>query len=278
MIRRDVQFSDGSPGWALISQIEHARVSAWLASQCEGRFGPANSSLVRDEVLVAIAAHDDGWREWEEEPQLDAQHGRPLSFMELAVGEATAIWSKSIAIAEEIGPLAAWMVSGHFMRLLDHSEHAKLEPLAQAWLSEIRPRREAWFAKWQAIEPELRDSVVAAEALDWLWAFDEMSLWFCCRCPTTAGETPTSRTSRLVGHGTSVELHLESVYPDESASGSPEAIVTPWRFDQPALELTTPAKIVPVAQYESVKSLFAVATATTLRWRLSAGVSRDELA
>ena len=165
MIRRDVQLADGSLGWALISQIEHARISALLASQCEGRFGPANSSLVRDEVLVAVAAHDDGWREWEQAPRLDEKVGRPLSFMELAVGDATVIWSKSIAIAEEIGPLAAWMVSSHFMRLLDHSEHAKLEPLAQAWLSDIRPRREAWFAKWQAIEPELRDADVAAEAL-----------------------------------------------------------------------------------------------------------------
>lgn len=275
MIRRDVRLSDGTPGWALISQIEHARISALLASQCEGRFGPANSSLVRDEVLVAIAAHDDGWAEWEQTPQLDAKHGWPLSFMELAVGEATAIWSKSIAVAEEIGPLAAWMVSGHFMRLLEHSEHAKLEPLAQAWLSEISPCREAWFARWQAIEPELRNAVVAAEAFDWLWAFDEMSLWFCCRSPTIADEGPTGRTSRLVGHGTSVELRLESASPDESASGSPEATATPWRFDRPALELSTPAKVLPVARYESVESLFAAATATTLRWRLSAGVLRD---
>ncbi len=183
MIRRDVQLADGAPAWALISQIEHARISALFASQCRGQFGPAHASLIRDEVLVAIAAHDDGWREWEEAPQLDPKHGRPLSFMELAVGDATAIWSKSIAIAEEIGPLAAWMVSGHFMRLLEHSEHARFDSLAQSWLAEVRPRRDVWFAKWQAIEPELRDAAVADEALEWLWAFDEASLWFCCHGP-----------------------------------------------------------------------------------------------
>ena len=64
MIRRDVQLADGAPAWALISQIEHARISALFASQCRGQFGPAHASLIRDEVLVAIAAHDDGWREW----------------------------------------------------------------------------------------------------------------------------------------------------------------------------------------------------------------------
>ena len=61
MIRRDIQLSDGAPGWALISQIEHARISALLASHCRGRFGRANASLIRDETLVAIAALEMSW-------------------------------------------------------------------------------------------------------------------------------------------------------------------------------------------------------------------------
>jgi hypothetical protein len=274
MIRRDVQLADGAPAWALISQIEHARISALLASQCRGRFGPTNASLVRDEVLIAIVAHDDGWRQWEEAPQLDSKHGRPLSFMELSVVDATAIWSKSIAVAEEIGPLVAWMVSGHFMRLLDHSEHAKFESLAQAWLAEIRPRREAWLVKWQAIEPELRDAAVADEALQWLWAFDEASLWFCCHGPVGGEKGRDASSLYTSGRGTPVELSLSSG--GESAVSELEwglAHAKPWRFDVESLDFDAMALLVPARRYASPQHLLAAGTPHTLRWRLVAASS-----
>lgn len=274
MIRRDVRLADGAPGWALISQIEHARISALLASQCRGRFGPVNSSLIRDEVLVAIAAHDDGWAEWEQAPQLDAKHGRPLSFMELPVRDATTIWSKSIAVAEEIGPLAAWIVSGHFMRLLEHSEHAQFEPLAKSWLADICPRREAWFAKWQAIEPELRDAAVADAALEWLWAFDEASLWFCCHCPTGGETRPDAKEPYAAGRGTPVELTLSG----EGASAADQldrgvAHAAPWRFDVASIEIEAVALLVPAQRYDSPQQLLAAGRPQTLRWRLTADPS-----
>jgi hypothetical protein len=274
MIRRDVQLADDAPAWALISQIEHARISAELASQCRGRFGPANASLVRDEALVAVAAHDDGWREWEEAPKLDPKYGRPLSFMELAVEDATEIWSKSIAVAEEIGPLAAWMVSGHFMRLLEHSEHARFDSLAQSWLAEIRPRRVAWFAKWQAIEPELRDAAVADEALEWLWAFDEASLWFCCHCPTGGEARADAKKPYVAGGGTPVALTLsgegDSIV-DQLDRGVAHA--APWRFDVASIEIETIVLVVPAQRYESPQQLLAAGRPQTLRWRLTADPS-----
>lgn len=266
MIRRDVRLADGTPGWALISQIEHARVSALLASQCRGRFGPVHSSLIRDEVLVAIAAHDDGWAEWEQAPQLDAKHGRPLSFMELPVRDATAIWSKSIAVAEEIGPLAAWMVSGHFMRLLEHSEHARFDPLTQSWLAEISPQREAWFARWQAIDPAARDPVVADEALQWLWAFDEASLWFCCRCPVGGESRPDGGVPYVAGRGTPVELEL--LGRGNSAAGQAARGVvaaSPWRFDADLIDFEVAALVAPATRYADAQQLLAACESHPLK-------------
>jgi hypothetical protein len=276
MIRRDMQLADGAPGWALISQIEHARISALLASQCRGQFGSVHSSLIRDEVLVAIAAHDDGWREWEQAPQLDAQHGRPLSFMELPVRDATAIWSKSIAVAEEIGPLAAWIVSGHFMRLVEHSEHAQFESLAQSWLAEIRPRREAWFARWQSIDSDARDDIVADEALQWLWTFDEASLWLCCSAPV-GGETRRAGDSfEAAGRGTPIEMKFSSV----SASANDDdsrglAAATPWRFETDFIDVEAAALVVPVACYASPQQLLAAGMPQILRWRLARETTSD---
>jgi hypothetical protein len=266
MIRRDVRLADGMPGWALISQIEHARISALLASQCRGRFGPVNSSLIRDEVLVAIAAHDDGWREWEQSPQLDPKHGRPLSFMELPVRDATAIWSKSIAVAEEIGPLAAWMVSGHFLRLLEHSEHARFDPLTQSWLAEISPRREAWFTRWQAIDPDVRDVIVAEEALDWLWAFDEASLWFCCHCPVGGEPRPDGGVPYVAGRGTPIELELRGR--GDSASGQTArgvAIASPWRFDADLIDFEVAAQVAPATRYADARQLLAACESHPLK-------------
>lgn len=271
MIRRDVQLADGAPGWALISQIEHARISALLASRCCGRFGPDRLSAIRDEVLAAIAAHDDGWRDWEQAPQLDGQHGRPLSFMELAVGDATAIWSTSIAAAEQIGPLAAWMVSGHFVRLLEHSEHARRDPLAQSWLSEIRPRREAWLASWQSVDPGDRTAAVADEALQWLWAFDELSLWFCCHCPV-GGEVRSSNVDFYAsGSTTPVELNLSGdreAATDDRQRGIARA--QPWRFDLASIDFEASSLLVPAARYDEPLQLLAAGTPHTLRWRLMA--------
>lgn len=271
MIRRDVQLADGAPGWALISQIEHARISAQLASHCRGRFGAASASLIRDEVLVAIAAHDDGWREWEEAPRLDAKIGRPLSFMELPVADAIVIWSKSIAIADEIGPLAAWMVSGHFMRLLGHSEHARFEPQAQAWLAEVGPRRETWFAKWRSYEPELRDAAVADAALEWLWTFDEASLWLCCHGPTGGEVRSDAKRPYASGRGTPVELMLSGA--GTPVAGQPDRGIVhaaPWRFDVESIEIEVAALLVPVQRYDSQQQLLAAARPDTLRWRLAA--------
>lgn len=271
MIRRDVQLADGAPGWALIPQIEHARISALLASHCRGRFGRSNASLIRDEAIGAIAAHDDGWREWDAAPRLDAEHGRPLSFMELAVGDATAIWSKSIAGAVEIGPLAAWMVSGHFMRLLEHSDHARFNPIAKSWLAEIGGRREAWFSKWQSIDPEARDAGVAAEALEWLWAFDEASLWFCRYCPAGGEVRRGSAADYPLGRGTPVEMRLSGA--GAAAAGNPQrgvAHAEPWRFDVESLEFAVSGLLVAARRYDSPQQLLAAARPYTLRWLLVA--------
>jgi hypothetical protein len=270
MIRRDVQLADGSPGWALISQIEHARISAQLASHCRGRFGAESASLIRDEVLVAIAAHDDGWREWEEARRLDAKLGRPLSFIELAVDDATTIWSRSIAVAEEIGPLAAWMVSGHFMRLLEHSEHARFETRAQAWSAELAPRREAWFSEWKSYDPDARDAAVADEALEWLWAFDEASLWFCCRCPTGGEAGSDAKDPYVTGRDTPLELTLSgegAAVGDQPGRGVAHA--APWRFDVASIEIEADALLVPAYCYGSPRDLLAAGCPETLRWRLA---------
>lgn len=198
MIRRDVRLADGTPGWALISQIEHARVSALLAWQCRGRFGPVHSSLIRDEVLVAIAAHDDGWAEWEQAPQLDARTcaGRCRSWSCLSAMRRRSGRSRSPSLKRS----ARWPHDSRHgsYELLEHSEHARFDPVNPivGWPKLASQKHSSPV---QAIRSAARDPVVADEMLQWLWAFDEASLWFCCRCPVGGESRPDGGVPYVAG-------------------------------------------------------------------------------
>jgi len=263
MIRRDAQSADGAPAWALISQIEHARISAQLAERCIGRFRIAELSHVRREVLAAIRHHDDGWAEWERSPRIDLTLGRPLSFMELEVSEAIDIWTMSIAAAEDEGPLAAWMVAGHFARLLEKSEHARHSISAAAWRAGVDQVRADALASWQALNPSVHTREAADEALQWLWTFDEVSLWFCCRCPADGQQRPVAAESSKVGRETPLEMTLTAPI---AAYGL--AVATPWRFDVNSISLEAAAALVPARQYKTSDELLASSRPHTLRWRL----------
>src|SRR3990170_5002994 len=144
MIRREITSSDGNKLWLLISQVEHAHVSGELMRNWREEFTP--------DVIDAVAHHDDGWAAWEANPKLDPQLGRPFSFLEMPLVAALAIWDASIGSARQYGPLAGWIVAGHFYQLLSDSDQAK-EPLASVWMSATRKFRTAWIDEWLRADP-----------------------------------------------------------------------------------------------------------------------------
>lgn len=119
MIRRN----DGND-WLLIAQADHAHLAADVA----GAWGnPAVPPLpLADQLVAAIRDHDEGWRQWEQSPEIDAETGRPRDFTEMPMPTATAIWSRSILAAACGGPSHADAV-GRFQRFLD-SRQMRLTP------------------------------------------------------------------------------------------------------------------------------------------------------
>lgn len=258
MIRRDIRLADGAAGWMLISQVEHARVSAELAARCTV---PLDAAF-RDDVLAAVRHHDDGWAVWERAPRLDVKRGRPLSFTEVDPVEATEIWNRSIAAAQSAaGPLAAWLVAGHFARLAERSEDARAEPELVAWRSEVDERRAAWLASWIARNPRAHTAEAAAAALPWVWTFDEVSLWLCCTCQPDR-PIPCAPETYRAGHGTPLEMELQPY-----AAGA--ATIAPWRFRLAAIDVTIEGSVIPVAHYRSAQELWAAAVPQRLAWRLA---------
>lgn len=291
MIRRELTSPDAGPTWLIVSQVEHARLSATLARGCrlslpnDARHAPVVAEL-RQEMLDAIERHDDGWAEWEAKPTLDAQHGRPLSFQEVPAGEAIEVWSRSIESAAGSGPLAASMVAGHFVRLAELSQSPKANPRVERWKHQVQQQRADWLQAWAQPDPASRTPAAAERAVDWLQLFDILSLWLCYAWPIatkSAGREAISWASA----GRELPLPTEFVElprvapradlpfpvgPSTVDGGADpylaEATIRPWRFTDCSVDVVADAQLIPARRYASAAQLGAAARPCRLAWRL----------
>lgn len=253
MIRRSL----GTQNWALISQVEHARLSGTLA----GAWGrePFAPLVPRNEIIAAVTHHDDGWSAWEVAPKVSAETGRPLDFMETPLTDSLAIWRESIRRAANIGPLATYMISGHFSALLERfptrwQSDATLEPLAHNFLSEQSDERQSALAKWTKSSAGAAGPAAAERAVAWLQMFDLLSLWLCVaeRNEKEVFHTPDGK-----------ELALSP------ARGAYDVQVSPWPFREQVLNLEVVGRSVAADRYANSSDLVTAPTEPiTLQWSL----------
>ncbi|TWU29538.1 DUF3891 family protein [Bythopirellula polymerisocia] len=270
MICREVVFADSVPYWLLISQVEHARLSGYLAELCLDQFGESVPSADRDaltavqqELLQAIIHHDDGWREWESCPPLDKDLHRPLSFDEVPAQDAFKIWTNSALAASEFGDLAPWVVASHFSAILATSEHHLADPQAKQWLQDTSQQRTQWFTNWHSANEHAHTMRLAGEALKWLQLFDILSLWPCMLYPVV-GEIVQAIPKSF---RTSEDWVLvREICPASDASQ--QIVFDPWPFMLPSITLEAAAQMVPFREYKNSAELFAAAKPFTACWEL----------
>ena len=261
MIRRNMQLSDGSSGWLLISQVEHAHLSGEIARVWK--------EPISDEVVAAISHHDDGWAVWEAAPQIDRRSGTPLSFMEMAITDSMAIWDRSIASASTIGPLAGAIVAGHFIGLTEGSEHAS-EMAVRTWLRLMYEKRAEWLDKWQRLS-ETNTLSMAENGQAMLLVADLLSLWLCCDGPVDADVSGGSSNTEMKSRSAMVlgkyrfETHSQSAGRAEIAW---DGTLMPWPFSKTELQRHASAISVPAAKYDSWPQISAVCQPVNLYWRL----------
>ncbi len=107
--KRDAQ------AWWLVTQADHAALAGDLAANISSPLFPK----LDPDVVRAIALHDAGWKQFDDDGYADIMKRKPRSFLEMAPVEFLSAWRDSISIAEQAGPLGGIVVSGHFSRLAE---------------------------------------------------------------------------------------------------------------------------------------------------------------
>jgi hypothetical protein len=110
----------GNELW-LIHQPDHGAVSGYLAAHWgNGEFArpgyfdlAPNPELLRAETVLAIAEHDNGWWEWEADPELDPADGLPLGLLELSQHQGLERWRLGVPRFVEKHPYISLLISFH---------------------------------------------------------------------------------------------------------------------------------------------------------------------
>jgi hypothetical protein len=257
MSRRDIEPPAGERSWQRGSPVAHAPIS--------GEHPRHDKHGFAREVVEAVTHHDDGWSEWEAAPRLNPEVGGPYSFLEMPLAESLVIWDNSIAAARKFGPLAGFIVAGHFYNLLSESDH-RGEPGAVAWLAAKRKARTAWLDEWVRITPA-NTLDEAKRAQQQLLIADLFSLWLCCDAPLAHDDVSILkqsqmklRTEKLLGqyHFSTVGFGRRHATPDNPQEALAWVIaVEPYPFQSSPLSLALEAVIVPTARYANWPELKA---------------------
>ena len=274
-IVRDMPLDDGNEGWVLLSQIEHARLSGELA---EG-WGNAivREFVPRREIVDTLFHHDDGWADWERQPDVDAETGRPIAFTEMPDDVKYSIWRKSIDAARALGRLQGVVVAWHFIELPQganrwQSDVGEVADEVEAFIDEYTALAGVWLAEWLT-EDSANTEAVARRALEWLQMFDVISLWLCMaqRREPKKVELPDGSEIVLtpVGHAPR-DIAVNAAGSARGACPTVERIrVEPWPFREGRIQLEIEGRGVPARRYADASDLAAGAgDSMTLAWEL----------
>lgn len=256
MIRRDHVNANGLACWVLISQQDHARLAGELALSWGA--APWTELPVKETLLPTIFRHDDGWNGWDAEPDVDGETGRPVDFTEMELATAQSIWRNSIDSVADLGPLAQYLVAGHFVALRQRSDESD-EYRNSSFIDEFSQRCDQWLTAWTA-QFSQATTADALTALEMLQVFDLISLWFCC------AERSESRSIQTAG-GITLELA-----PLDSA----HVAVSPWPWTVDEIVLTVVGRCVPACNYSSRQELAVCPSEQVqLRWTLTPAESPE---
>jgi hypothetical protein len=254
----------------LVHQPDHARVAGYLAAHWggsgdfvkPGHYVPSpHAELFRQEVVHAIAEHDNGWWEWEASPSIDLSDHLPLSLQQQGSqnhDEGLKRWRLGVPRFIESHPYISLLISLHSYWLYAFAfedasnEEAFRHPLfgSSASIRKLVPDPELlqeFLAEQQRIQAKLKGRLQQDPV--WGRALDQSQL-----LPAVRLLQLMDALSLLLCFGGQQQRRLidipRSSWDDRIAidwmPGEKRRIVCdPYPFDKDPLEVFLPARIIP---------------------------------
>jgi Protein of unknown function (DUF3891) len=259
----------------LIRQTDHAVLSGFFAREW------GNDLFQRPEpfesLQLAAREHDNGWREWELQPQIDPKTRLPYSFMSIATDAHIDLYQKGIERVVKSDRYAGLLVSMHAAGLYDRARatipgfSAKYvksteAELVNAFLQSLKLqqlRLKVDLRGNPATKEFVQDELLETNARR-LEALDRLSLYFCM------SSTPHDATIDGVpvdDRGSEVDWELRPDGPNAVSLG-------PYPFRREPLQVSILARRVPKRLYTGspdFQKVLARAPYTPLNFTLHAG-------
>ncbi len=235
----------------LVRQVDHQDQCALMAAAW------GNDRFARiapwEPVVHAAARHDEGWRTWEEAPQV--RDGAPVDFTEIDRTTHVALYRRAIDDARARDPRTGLVVSMHGQGL--YEGRLGLDPGPPTPRSERPHAVQEFLAEQDAVQEGLRRAIGEGPELDaWAWAayrllqtWDFLSLHLTWRGLLAGRETTLPQVPREAGDP-GLDLRVR---PD----GPMACTVEPWPFSGGEVSLPVPARAVEERPYADALDLGA---------------------
>ncbi len=253
----------------LALQIEHSRVAGCLAAH----WGNAEFAEPTPYTSVVLAAqeHDNGWWEWETKPTLNNQ-GHPLDYITDGslkyLGKFRLDFYKNgVARVIERDAYAGLIVLMHGIGLqnsgyglLTFIPDRSKEPLVAEYISHQEEVRGKLLDVLRRSE-EFRD--FSSDEQIWInykrmQAFDSLAQFICNRYPLNSQDRQNGPSTTLSGIPVPVGPGKNDVTLNVDVLDETRAVIHPYPFDNDPLEVSFPALLVPIRQYESQEDFLRV--------------------
>jgi hypothetical protein len=135
----------------LVTQPDHAALAGAVMAEWQADGLPDHP--VRDVILLATRAHDDGWREPDAAPTVDQRSGSPHDFLDTSTDIRQGIWPRGVERVAATNAYSAALVAHHALHVFRHlrdepewaSFFAEMDAAEQAALARTPPEtRRGW--------------------------------------------------------------------------------------------------------------------------------------
>ena len=265
----------GQTVW-LITQPAHAELAGQMASHwgnrefaVPGHFAnSADPERLRREVVLAVAEHDNGWWEWEADPQLSTEDGLPQDLGEVLKNPVAGIerWRLGIPrLAERhpyanllIGDHAHWLYAvqfnpdpppefTHILQLGRAIYPKELEKEARRFSADVQQMQEEFRGRleedrfWQAsLEPEQRNPHARL-----LQTLDALSLALCSAAiAPVEGDAKGLGEDHIVFHEVPRRSWEDRVSVEIKPLGDGRIMIDPYPLDEAPLTVSVTGRVI----------------------------------